>query len=183
MNSTLFESPRDILTLTKVKGFAVQPGPVLRATGWRGGQWVQYIDNNPPDEWIVEASEGRVASGYLADASEDYRRGSRGSELNYTSRQLLQGLVAPITMFAGHGRTLFKVFETVALTAGGVRSAGPITYTINDTLKVSENGLLCNDPDANLLAATGGSSVVTVGLCSLVPKASNNNHLGLEREY
>jgi len=75
------------------------------------------------------------------------------------------------------------VFETVALTPAGVRAGGPAVYSLNDILKVSENGLLCNDPDAFLLLATGGTSVISVGTCSVIPDARSGNRLGLDFKF
>jgi hypothetical protein len=50
---------------------------------------------------------------------------------------------------------------------------------LNDTLAVSENGLLCNDSDANLNAA-GIPAPQIVGIVSAVPAAINNNRLGVD---
>lgn len=183
MGITLFESSRDVLALKVGDTGVVVPGPQLRLSGWRGGQWVRFIPPTGVDDFVVEKSDGVDASGFLSESSENYTRGGPGSPVNYTSQQFRGDGVSALTMMAGGGRVLFLVFETVALTAGGVRSAGPITYNLNDPLKVSENGLLCNDPDANLLAATGGSVTLVVGYCNLVPAERNNFRLGLELKF
>ena len=183
MAITLFESSRDVLVLGTIDTVVAVPGPLLRLSGWRGGQWVRYVTPVDIDDFVVEASDGIEASGFLSDASENYDRGGPGSPNNFTSQQFRGDGVGAIPVMAGGGRVLFGVFETIALTGGGARAAGPITYSLNEALKVSENGLLCNDPDVNLLAATGGSSTVSVGTCSLVPEQRNNFRLGLELKF
>jgi phosphohistidine swiveling domain-containing protein len=50
---------------------------------------------------------------------------------------------------------------------------------LNDTLAVSENGLLCNDSDANLNAA-GIPAPQVVGVVSAVPSIKNGNRLGVD---
>jgi hypothetical protein len=89
-----------------------------------------------------------------------------------------------VTVTAGGGRFLFRVYETVALSAGGVRdgSAGDIVYARNENLKISERGYLCNDPDARL-AAAGVADPQVVGKCCMVPRQQNNYYLGLDLKY
>ena len=79
-------------------------------------------------------------------------------------------------------RAFFRMFETVALTGGGVRAGGAITYVLNEDLKISENGLLCNDTDVNL-AAAGIANPIVVGIVSAVPAANNGNRLCIDMKY
>jgi hypothetical protein len=76
----------------------------------------------------------------------------------------------------------FKAFETVPLNGAGVRAGGSITYVLNQPLKVSENGLFCNDSDANL-AAAGIPDPITVGYVSAVPSSGNLYRLGVDLKY
>lgn len=169
--------------------FPCTAGPILRSTGWRGGLWVKYV---PPvglvDEYVVEASDGNEATGFIGFPSENYEPGSfAGPMNNYTGVQLRtgQGSVAgasTITVTAGGGRMLFLVYETVALNGAGVRAGGAITYTLNEDLKISENGYLCNDSDVNL-AAAGIASPLIVGKVCAVPHARNGNRLGMDLKF
>lgn len=170
--------------------FSVNAGTSLRASGWVAGQWVRYATTQQPpvNEFTVEKSIGVTAAGFLMYGSENYSNPRVSTYRNYTSYQNAGGVSAAasgasvVTMVAGGGKFLFRYFETISLTVGGVRSGPPAVYTVQDTLKVSENGLLCNDPDANLLAATGGTSVVAVGLCCYVPTVDNPK-LGLDLKF
>jgi hypothetical protein len=84
-------------------------------------------------------------------------------------------------MINGGTRAFFRVFETVAL-AAGVRAGGPITYVNNEDLKISENGLLCNDSDG-ALALAGITTPIVVGVCSAIPAARNENRLCMDMKF
>lgn len=171
--------------------FPVVPGPLLRATRWNGGVWVQLIAPTDVNDWLCERSDGIRADGFLLWASANrFNSAGDAGYRNWTSFEADDQNMATVaagaattTMVAGGGRFLFRLFETIALTIGGVRAGGPAVYNLNDVLKVSENGLLCNDPDANLLAATGGTEVITVGMCCVAPNARSGNMLGLDLKF
>jgi hypothetical protein len=168
--------------------FPVIAGPTLRATGWRGGLFVQYVTAG--DDFTVEVSDGNAACGFILFQSENYdltppTGTGPGSPQNFISQQFLnpQGGNNVVTMINGGTRAFFRVFETVALNGAGARAAGPITYVLNEDLKISENGLLCNDSDVNL-AAAGVTTPIVVGIVSSVPSAAiNGNRLCLDMKY
>lgn len=167
--------------------FPVIVGTVLRSTGWRGGQFVQYATGT--DAFTVEASDGNAACGFILFQSEDYQLtppngAGPGSPQNWTSQQLLNptGGNNVVTMINGGTRAYFRVYETVALNGAGARAGGAITYTLNEDLKISENGLLCNDSDVNL-AAAGVTTPIVVGIVSAVPSAENDSRLCLDMKY
>ncbi len=167
--------------------FPVVAGPLLRASKWKSGTWVRYVeDENNINNWTVEKSNGVYAAGFLIYGSEDYSNARRSTYRNFTSYQNAGELseasgTAVVTMITGGGRFLFANYETVALNGAGVRAGGPITYVLGEDLKVSENGLLCNDTDANLLAATGGTQALVVGVCSKLPV--NGGKMGFDLKY
>lgn len=174
--------------------FPVSAGPTLRANGWRGGIWVRYVDS-PLEEYVVERSDGTEAAGFLIQQSETYlanqshstgplpAHGNAGSPNNWTNQQYRSTSHANVlTMMTGGTRVLLRVFETVALTGGGTRTGAAITYSLNEPLKVSENGLLCNDSDGNL-AAAGIASPIVVGIVSGVPSVRNDFRLSVDLKY
>ena len=181
----------DVVLVINGDKFPATVGPNLRAQGWQGGIWVKYIPPpNMVDEYVVEASDGNSTTGFLAFPSEDYDPGSfSGPVNNYTGVQLRteQGSRAgasTVTITAGGGRFLFRIFETVAIGPGGLRdgTGGFITYNLNEDLVVSENGFLCNDPDVRL-AMVGIATVMIVGKCCAVPHVRNGNRLGLDLKF
>jgi hypothetical protein len=180
--------PDDLVIEHKGDNMPVSAGPVLRASGWRGGQWVRYVPPTGVDEFEVEASDGNAAAGVLIFPSEAYEPGREwGAVLNYTGQQVRtnQGSVAGasvVTMMNGGGRFFYLVYETIALTGAGTRTGGPITYVLNEDLKISENGLLCNDSDVNL-AAAGVTTPHVVGICSAVPRVQNGGRVGLDMKH
>lgn len=162
-------------------------GPVLRASRWRGGLWVMYVTSTTSD-FTVEVSDGNEVAGFLLFPSENYTYAlvggdGVGSNANYTGGQPATGVGGQnvVTMCNGGTRAFFKVYETVAL-AGGTRSGGAITYALHDSLKISENGLLCNDSDVEL-ALAGVTTPVIVGIVSAVPATRNGSRLGVDVKY
>ncbi len=166
--------------------FPVTVGPLLRAAGWRGGRFVMYVAGN--DDFIVEASDGTAAAGFILFQSENYDLAppygtGPGSPENWIAQQPRHGIGGQnvMTMINGGTRAFFRVYETVAL-AGGTRTGGAIAYNLNDDLKVSENGLLCNDADGQL-ALVGIASPIVVGIVSAVPAALNANRLCMDMKF
>ena len=170
--------------------FPVFVGPNLRASGWRGGLFVQYVTGTR--EFTVEASDGNAAAGFILFQSEDYRltrpNGTGpGSPENFISHQFRSpvGGNNVATMINGGTRAYFRVYETVAINiATGLRDggAGNLTYSLNDALRVSENGLLCNDSDA-ALAAAGIAVPIQVGIVSSVPAEDNDQRLCIDLKF
>lgn len=156
-------------------------GPGLRAAGWRGGVWVMYVPGDM--DFTVERSDGTRATGFLLFPSEGADPSTVGGSSDFISYQPATGVGGQnvMTMVNGGTRAYFKVFETVAL-AGGARVGGPLVYNLNDDLKVSENGLLCNDPDAQF-ALIGITTPIVVGMVSAVPSPRNFNRLGLDLKF
>lgn len=159
--------------------FSVTAGPDLRQSTWRGGLWVEYIAAT--EDFVVEQSGGSKVAGVILFPSENYA--AIGSNDNWTSFQPATGVGGQnvITIISGGMIAFFKLYETVAL-AGGTRTGGPITYALHDKLRVSENGLLCNDSAAELILA-GVADPVEVGIVSAVPSVRNKNRLGADIKY
>lgn len=167
--------------------FPVVAGPTLRTNGWRGGIFVQYVTSAEGD-FVVEISDGNNAAGFMLFASEDYELTppygtGPGSAANWISGQPATGVGGQnvVTMVNGGTQAFWKVYETRRLVAGA-RTGAAITYTLHDDLKVSENGLLCNDSNADL-ATVGIANPIVVGIVSAVPSARNMNRLGADIKY
>jgi len=156
-------------------------GPALRSAKWRGGTFVVYVTSTEGD-FVVERSNGNSSCGFILFPSENYQS-SYGSNNNWTSYQPALGIGGQnvVTVIRDTTRCFFRVFETIAL-AGGTRSGGPITYSLMDTLYISENGLICNDPPIQL-ALAGVVTPQNVGMVSAVPSDRNDNRLGVDYNY
>jgi hypothetical protein len=175
---------RDVEALLVGMKFTFMAGPLLRASGWVGGVWVQFVDAPEEGNFVVEVSDGNHAIGFILAESEHYARYyEAGSPDNYTSYQKrLQG-EGPNTVdvILGGGIALFRRFETIALNAG-TRNGGPLLYTLNDWVKVSENGLYTSDPDIEL-NAVGIANPISVGIVAALPTALNGFRLGVMTNY
>ena len=190
MSTALNLTSDDLDVLKAGDKLTATAGPIVRASGWVAGQWVRYVDPQVPSvsEFTVEKSDGVTAAGFMLYGSENYSDPRRSTYRNYTSYQNASSFAAVasgasvVTIMVNGGRFLFRNYETVALDAFGVRAGGPAVYTVGFPLKISENGLLCQDPDALLLLATGGTSVLIAGVCSKIP-TTNDPRLGLDSKF
>lgn len=170
--------------------FPVICGPTMRQTKWRGGVWVMYVDS-PEGDFVVEVSDGNTTAGFMLFPSEDYALtpyygNGPGSNANWTSGQPATGVGGQnvMTMVNGGTRALWKLYETRRLVAGA-RTGAAIVYTLQGAgsiLRVSENGLLCNDSAVDL-ATVGITTPVVVGIVSAVPSDRNNNRLGADIKF
>lgn len=184
-------SDQDLQVLIPGDTLPVTPGPIMRRTRWVGGVYVMFVSPIDVNDWLVEVSNGITAAGFIMSPSENYQdpRGGGGYR-NWTSMQpsnreltTLASGASTQTMVAGGGRFLFKHYETISLTALGVRTGPPLVYNLNDNLYVSENGLITNDDPARIMLATGGSQVVLVGVLSTVPNARSAFRVGMDHKF
>ena len=141
------------------------------------------------DDFTVEASDGTAATGFILFQSENYDPAppygtGPGSPENWIAQQPRHGIGGQnvMTMINGGTRAFFRIYETTALVGAGTRTGTAITYSLNEDLKVSENGLLCNDSDVNL-AAAGIATPVVVGIVSAVPATANDDRLCLDMKF
>ena len=167
-------------------------GPGLRSSGWWAGRWVAYVASTEGD-FVVEASDGTEACGFILLPSENYDISYQnggfaggdfvGSNANWTSGQPATGVGGQnvVTMINGGTRAFFNLFETQRIVAGD-RTGADITYVLNEALKVSENGLLCNDSDGDL-GTVGITDPIVVGIVAAVPTTRNLNRLGIDLKY
>jgi len=169
--------------------FTVTAGPTLRRDKWHGGLFVQYVTSDEGD-FVVERSGGSKVAGVVLFPSERYDPliggtfgPMYGSNDNWTSYQPGTGVGGQngVSIISGGLIGFFKLYETIAL-SGGTRSGGPIVYHLHDKLRVSENGLLCNDSAAQLILA-GVTDPLEVGIVSAVPSTRNKNRLGADIKY
>ena len=183
----LNETPDNLDIIRNGDRFQCTIGPILRSERWKGGTWVKYVeDKSSTDSFTVERSDGIYTCGFVMYGSEDYTNARQSTYRNFTSYQNTSPIAnalgtASLTLVAGGGRFLFKEFEEFRLDGQGNRTI-PANYQLNQDLKVSENGLLCNDEDARLLAKTNGTKTLLVGICCLVP-TTEVPKLGLDYKY
>ncbi len=170
----------DVEVVYNCNKFSVTVGPDLRAAKWRAGLFVMYVSGS--EEFTVERSDGTSSCGFLLFPSENYMLtppdgNGPGSANNWGSFQPATGVGGQnvMTVIRGNTRAYFNYFERVALD-GGARTGPPIVYNLREPLYVSENGLICNDPPAEL-AQVGIADPVQVGMVAAPPSSRNLNRL------
>lgn len=179
----------DVTTLNGGDKFPVTVGPILRRTGWRAGIWVRYVpDEFSAAEFTVEKSNGYQAVGFLIYPSENYSNPRESTYRNFTS---FQNNISPVTatggsnvttMLSGGTRTLFRNYETLSYNPATNKRDLPLTYTLNESMYISENGILCNDDTANLTLALGNNEPIWIGFCSRVP-TDEDPRLGVDIKF
>ena len=186
MSTDLNITSEDLTVMKHGDRSPVTAGPILRRSRWKAGVWVKYVENeNNAAEFTVERSAGVYATGFLMYGSEDYTNARQSTYRNFTSYQQTGPLASAsgasvLTLIMGGGRFLLTQFEQFGLDAQGNRTAPP-NYQLNQNLKVSENGLLCNDADVDLNAKTGANISLVVGVCCKTP--GTDGKLGLDLKY
>lgn len=156
----------DVVILHKGQHISYQVGTGLRGTGWNGGQFVTYSDgsvaegNTGKELGIVEAHPGTGgAAGFLVFGSSDSV--SDNPEFYTAYRPETTGVAA---VCKNDGKYKFFVFETDDAAERATPGAGAtLVYALNDTLYISDNGLLTNE-------ASFGAASVAVGNCFHVPQ-------------
>lgn len=185
MSTELNITSEDLVVMKHGDRSPVTAGPLLRDSRWKAGVWVMYVENeNNAAEFTVERSNGVYATGFLMYGSEDYASARQSGYRNFTSYQQTGALASAsgasvLTMVMGGGRFLFTQYEAFKLDGNGDRTI-PANYQLNENLKVSENGLLCNDDDATLQAKLGSAPNI-VGVCCKVP--GSDGKLGLDLKF
>ena len=161
--------------------FPVVVGASLRNTGWRGGLWVRYALGD--QDFTVEVSDGNLVAGFLMFSSEYADPSSVGGPSDFISYQPATQIGGQnvMTMVNGGTRAFWKQYETQRIVAGA-RTGAIITYTLNEALKISENGLLCNDSDGDL-GTVGIAEPIVVGIVAATPSSRNLNRLGADIKY
>ncbi|MDB4278163.1 hypothetical protein N9917_01035 [Deltaproteobacteria bacterium] len=161
--------------------FPVVVGPILRSTKWRGGLWVMYVTGD--QDFTVEVSDGTLCAGFLMFSSEWADPSTVGGPSDFISYQPATQIGGQnvMTMVNGGTRAFWKEYETQRIVAGA-RTGADITYILDEPVKISENGLLCNDSDGDL-ATVGITSPIVVGIVSAVPSDRNVNRLGADIKY
>ena len=186
LNSSLDDS-LDVELMFPGDRFPVTVGPHLRRTGWRGGIFVQYATGT--QSFTVEVSDGSNVAGFLLFQAENYTTlqpggPGVGSPENFIGKQFRNptGGNNVATMVNGGTRAYFRVYEETALAGVGTRTGGSANYQLNQPVRISENGKLCNDSEVNLQAA-GVISPVQVGIVSAVPSQKNGWRLCVDLKY
>ena len=127
-----------------------EAGPIMKQTGWVGGQWVYLTVSTSRAEGNSIIISRKVEKGNDTNSIGFLLRGSlEGTDLHTSYNP---GITGPVTL-CQQGLFMFKYFENVP-------------YVLNNLLYVSANGILTSVP-----------TVRSVGFCVGLP-ADNNNYLG-----
>lgn len=162
---------RGCVVFVKGETFEVAVDPAMVASGWPGGQGVQWV-NATSDAFTVTYSNG-LFGGYLiwgSDESADQYTAMTGQQLTYGYG----------VMVAGRGLISTSSYERYTYAS---RMAGPplvpLVYGASDLLFFSLRGLWTNEDELSL-SGSPLAPALPAGVVAQVPKAVNEFFLGLQ---
>ena len=172
MNMTEIFRTRDLILFAKGDNYTAVPGPIMRSTGWRGGQAVRWV-TGVNDEITVELSDGRYGAVILYGSDElaDMHTGMSGSQI--TAKW--------ITTAPGGSLISTSSYEKYTWASRQAGPLVPLVYTYNQILYFSLNGNWTNEDEATLSGAAWAPNFFT-GFVAQVPKALNNFFLGVQTD-
>ena len=163
---------RDCVTMHKGDTFPVEIDDALAATGWMGGQGVNWAPI-AGDRFLVTKSDG-VCVGFLLKGSEESGNG-------YTAISANQVFYKFATLCAGGWLICTKAFERYTWAS---RTGGPPlvenTYTENDSLVFSLNGFWTNEDEWTLAGDPRAPNNFYSGFVVQVPTAANDYYITIQ---
>lgn len=161
---------RDCIVHFKGDSMAVAVDQAMVIAGWPGGQGVRWT-NSLTDERVVTFSEGQPGGFLLWGSNEpgdDYAAMTRSQT---TYRYATYGFGGWLISTVSYER------YTLASRVGGGPLV-PLTYRANDRLYFSSRGLWTIEDEFTILGHPQAPAFV-LGVVAQVPKAANNNYIGV----
>ena len=162
---------RDVVTLFKGDAYPVSLSDAMVASGWAGGQGVQWADS-PLDEFMVTFSDG-LYGGFLL-------WGSNEAQDQYVGQVTSQQKYRYGTLCAGGWIISTSTYEKYTYASRLVGPLVPITYAVRDRLVFSLRGLWTKEDEWTLSGDPRGANTYYIANVIQVPSAANNNYLMLQ---
>ena len=156
---------RDVNVLFKGDSYTVMIDPALQASGWQGGQGVQWVDA-PIDEFMVGASDGVYGGFLLWGSNED-----SDQYIALVGQQVAYGYAV---LCAGGWLMNTRTFEQFTWLSRQVGPLVPITYTVGERVRFSLRGYWTNEDEWTLSGDPRGSNGYFIG--SVVGGPTPNDH-------
>ncbi len=182
LHITLPEMTRDLVILAKGDSITVQLEESLADDGWLGGSFAKWVQD-PRGFPTVQKADGRYCGFFLFGSNEggDQYTAITGQNPHYSYATL---------QFGGNvGYT--NTYERYGYKARhGLGPVVPLTYTANQLLYVSENGILTNENESDLTTYEAHDfpdgdpvpdmSFIAFGLCMTPPADVTNQYIGIQ---
>lgn len=167
-----FPRTRDCYVLFKGDAYAVAVSEDMKASGWQGGQGVQWLDSDR-DEFLVTISDG-LYGGFML-------WGSNEISDQYTSLTGSMPLYGYGVLCAGGWLIATRTYEkyTYASRIGG-GSLVPLVYTVGQRLVFSLRGFWTQEDEWALSGDPRGSNGYFIGNIVQAPSADNDYYLTLQ---
>jgi len=161
---------RDCVTFYKDDTITVVVDSAMVAAGWPGGQGVQWAGSTD-DEMIVTFSDGPFA-GFLVWGSDEV-----GDDFTAITRHQPHYQFA--TMFGGSALISTTSYERFTLASRLAGPLVPLVYTVNMPLHLSLRGLWTSEDELTITGSPRAPAPLA-GLVAQIPKASNDNFIGIQ---
>lgn len=132
---------RDVVVYFMGDRYTTQVSPAMMATGWAGGQGVQWTDA-PTDAFQVTYSDG-LYGGFCLWGSDE----PSDQYISYVGQQVAYGYT---TFCAGGWLIATKTFERYTWASRQAGPLVPITYTVGQRLVFSMRGYFTNEDEWTL---------------------------------
>lgn len=169
MAAEIFRS-RDCIVFMKGDSITVSISPTMANGGWAGGQGVMWVDSGD-DVFMVSYSDGRYG-GFLVWGSDE--TGDR-----FTAITGQQPHYRYATMFYGGCVISTSTYERYTYASRNAGPLVPLVYGANRPLYFSLRGLWTVEDELTLSGSPLAPASVS-GYVAQVPKALNNNYLGIQ---
>lgn len=136
-----FNPTRDVVVLFKGDAYTVLVDASMRASGWMGGQGVQWVDSTK-DEFLVTYSDG-IFGGFMLWGSNE----PSDQFIALVDQQPAYGYG---TFCAGGWVIQTRAFEQYTYASRILGPLVPITYTVGQRLLFSLRGLFTNEDEWTL---------------------------------
>lgn len=166
-----FPRDRDVHPLVKGDAIPVSVSASLRASGWQGGQGVQWIDSDV-DEFLVTTTDGPYG-GFLL-------WGSNETADQLTSFSGNQPLYGAGILCTGTWLIATRTFERYTWAS---RQSGPLVanpYTASDRVVFSLRGWFTREDEFTLSGDPRAPNVLFVGHVVQAPSADNDFYLTVQ---
>ncbi len=163
---------RDVVVLAKGDAYTVTVDSTMRATGWPGGQGVQWIDS-PIDDFKVSYSVGEFGGFLLWGSNEP-----SDQFISYTENQPTYGFAVLCAGGWVISTSTYEKYTYISRTFGG--PLVPIVYSPSARLRFSLRGLFTVEDEWTLSGDPRAPNELYVGQVAQVPSPATKDYLGVE---
>lgn len=161
---------RDTIIFRKGDGTAYRASPGMAASGWAGGQGVQWFDSGE-DDFAVELTDGDGVGFALWGSDEDSDK--------FTAMTLNQPTYEFVVVGLGGWFISTTSYEQFTLASRTTPPLVPLVYAPQDRLRFSLRGLWTKEDEWTISGDGRAPNEFLNGVVAQIPSALNDNYLSI----